>query len=84
MSIDWAERQELEFDTTKTEAAFFTRRRGHKRHLRPKLTGKIRVGNGIVRFNREATRWLEVRMDAHLMFKEHHNRCRKNARAAEA
>jgi hypothetical protein len=59
-SIDWVERQELEFDTAKTEAALFTRRRGHKKHLRPKLTAKIRVGNDFVKFNVEATRWLGV------------------------
>ena len=83
-SIDWAERSELEFDTTKTEAALFTRRRCHLKHLRPKLTAKIRVGNGFIKFNKQATRWLGVWMDAHLMFKEHHNRCMKKARAAEA
>jgi hypothetical protein len=42
------------------------------------------VGNSIVRFNKEATRWLGVRMDAHLTFKEHHNQCMKMARAVEA
>ena len=35
VSIDWVERQELEFDTANTEAALFTSRRGHKTHLRP-------------------------------------------------
>jgi len=40
-SIDWAERTELEFDTAETEAALFNRRRGHKKHLHPKLTAKI-------------------------------------------
>jgi hypothetical protein len=54
-SIDWAERRELEFDTAKTEAALFTCRRRHKKHLHPKQTAKIRVGNGFVRFNKEAT-----------------------------
>jgi hypothetical protein len=84
VSIDWAERWELQFDTAKTEAALFTRRRGHKKHLRPKLPAKIRVGNGFVRFYREATRWLGVWMDAHLTFKEHQSRCMKKARATEA
>ncbi|KAF8533028.1 hypothetical protein BDD12DRAFT_900657 [Trichophaea hybrida] len=83
-SIEWASRRELQFDTAKTEAALFTRRRGHKKHLRPKLTAKIKVGNSVVRFNQEAIRWLGVWMDAHLTFKEHHNRCLKKARAAEA
>jgi hypothetical protein len=83
-SIEWASRRDLQFDTAKTEAALFTRRRGHKKHLRPKLTAKIKVGNGFVQFNEEVTRWLGVSMDALLMFKEHHNRYLKKARAAEA
>jgi hypothetical protein len=83
-SIEWASRRGLQFDTAKTEAALFTRRRGHRKHLRPKLTAKIRVRNESVRFNAQATRWLGVWMDAHLTFKEHHNRCMKKARAAEA
>ena len=53
-------------------------------HLQPKLTAKMKVGDGFDRFNKEATRWLGVLMDAHLMFKEHHMRCMKKARAAEA
>jgi len=32
-SIEWASRRDLQFDTAKTEAALFTRRRGHKKHL---------------------------------------------------
>jgi hypothetical protein len=50
----------LTFETANTDAAYFTRKQGHKKHLRPKLTGMIRVGNDLVRFNREATRWLGV------------------------
>jgi hypothetical protein len=82
-SIEWASRRDLQFDTPKTEAALFTRRRGHQKHLRPKLTAKIKVGDGFVRFNKEATRWLGVWMDAHLTFEEHHNRCMQKATAAE-
>jgi len=84
MSIEWASRRGLQFDTAKTEAALFTARRGHRKHLRPKLTAKIRVGSRSIRFNAQATHWLGVWMDAHLTFKEHHIRCMKNARAAEA
>jgi len=82
-SIEWARRRGLEFDTARTEAALFTRTRGHRKHLSPKLTAKIRVGNRSIQFNAQATRWLGVWMDAHLTFKEHHNRCMKQARAAE-
>ena len=83
-SIEWATRRGLQFDTAKIEAALFTRRRGHRTHLLPKLTPKIRVGNGIIRFDTQATRWLGVCMDAHLRLKEQLNRCMKKARAAEA
>jgi len=72
-SIEWASRRGLQFDTAKMEAALFSRRRGHKKHLQPKLTAKIMVGDGFIRFNRQATRWLGVWMDAHLTLKEHHN-----------
>jgi len=47
-SIKCASRQGLQFNTAKTEAALFTRRRGHRKHCRPKLTAKIRVGNGFI------------------------------------
>jgi len=40
-SIEWASRRGLQFDTAKTKAALFMRRRGHRKHLRPKLTAKI-------------------------------------------
>ena len=66
------------------KAAHITLRRGHKKHLHPKLTAKVKVANGNVQFNNEATQWLGVCMDAHQTFKKHHNRCMKNARAAEA
>jgi len=83
-SIEWASRRGLHINTAKTEVALFTRRRSHRKHLRPKLTAKIRVGNGTIRFNTQATRWLGVWMDAHLTFKEQHSRCMTKVRAAEA
>jgi len=71
--IEWATRRGLQFDTAKMEAAVFARRRGHMKHLRPKLTAKIQVRDGFIRFNRQATQWPSVWMDMHLMLKEHHN-----------
>ena len=47
-SIEWASRRGLQFNTAKTEAVLFTRRWGPRKHLRPKLTAKIRVGNGSI------------------------------------
>jgi hypothetical protein len=59
-SIEWASRRNRLFDTAKTEAALCTHRRGHKKHLRPKLTAKIIVEDDFVRFNKVAKRWLGV------------------------
>ena len=47
-SIKWASRRDLQFDTAKTEAALFTSRSGHKKHLQPKLTAKIKVAENFV------------------------------------
>jgi hypothetical protein len=66
------------------EAVLATRRGGHRKHLQPKLIAKITVGNGIIRFNTQATRRPRVSIAAHLTFEQHHNRCMKKARAAEA
>jgi hypothetical protein len=59
-SIEWASRRGLQFDTAKTEAALFTCRRRHRKHLRPKLTAKIRIGTESIRCNAQAKRWLGV------------------------
>jgi len=82
--IEWASRRGLLFDTATTQPVLFTYSLGHRRHLRPKLTAKIRVGNMSIRFNPQATCWLGVWLDGHLTFQEHDNRCMRNARAAEA
>jgi hypothetical protein len=66
------------------EAGLFTLRRGYMKHIWQTLTAKIMVGNGFIRFNNQATRWLGVLMDSHLTFKEHHNRCMKLGEEAEA
>jgi hypothetical protein len=56
--IQWASRENLQFDTVKTEAALFPCRRFHNKHLRPKLTAKLQVGDGFIRFNQDTTRWM--------------------------
>jgi hypothetical protein len=82
-SIEWASRRGLQFDTSMTEAALFTRSHGDRKHLRPKLTAMIRVRNGSIQFTEQGTRWLGVWIDAHLTFKDHHNRCMTLAKRAE-
>jgi hypothetical protein len=80
--INCTSRQVLQFDTAKMEAPLLTSREGHKKHLRPNLTAKIQIGNGFIGFNKQGTTWLDLWMDAHLMFKEHHNRCMTPTRVA--
>lgn len=69
-SIKWANGEGLQVDTAKTEAALVTRRQGHRKHLRPKVTAEIRVGSATIQSNTQATRRLGVWMVAHLTFKE--------------
>jgi ribonuclease HI len=83
-SIEWAIRRGIQFDTAKTEAALFTRRRGHKRHLGPKLTTKTKAREGFIWLNRQVTRWLSVWLDVQMTIQEHPNRCMRRARGAEA
>jgi len=64
--------------------ALFTHRWGRKKHLWPKLTANIWVGDGFVQFNNNARCRLGVGMYRHLRLKEHHNRWMKKASAAEA
>jgi len=61
------------FDSAKMEVALFLHRGGRPNHLRPKPSAKIRVGEGVISFNKRATTWLGIWMDAHLTFKEQHN-----------
>lgn len=84
MTIVWASTPGLQFHTTKTEAALFTIRRAHEKHLGATMTTMIWVKEGFRPFNRQATGWLGVWMGAHLTLKEHHNQCMKKARAAKA
>jgi len=83
-SIEWANRRGLQLDTAKMEVALFTRRQVDRKHLRPKLTAKIRVGNRIIRFNTQVTCWLGDWMEAHLTFNEMHIRCMEMCNSAEA
>jgi len=77
VSIDCAERRELEFDTAKTELPLFPRRGVHKKYMRPQLTVMICMVNSFGRYNREATGWLGVWIDSHSTFKEYHTRYMK-------
>ena len=61
-SLGWAESNVVQFETAKTEAILFSRKRKHRRCQR-----SIRVGNQMVRFPPDATRWLGIWLDSALM-----------------
>jgi len=64
-AIGWAVENGVAFDSGKTEAAMF-----HKKRSAPRAT--VAVSTNSVPFNKEATRWLGIWLDAQLSLKEHH------------
>jgi len=64
-SIEWAAENGVAFDYGKTEAALF-----HK--MRTASTATVSIGTNDVPFDKEATRWPGVWLDAQLTLKEHH------------
>jgi hypothetical protein len=54
-NIESASRRRLQFDTARSVTALFMPRRGHRKHLQPKLTAMIRVRNVSIRFNTQGT-----------------------------
>jgi hypothetical protein len=54
------------------------------KHLLTSLRGTIRVGQGLIHFNKQVTCCLGAGMDAHQLFKVQPNKSMKNGRAAEA
>jgi len=67
-AMEWAGKNGVAFDRGKTEAAIFCRKKRKETLTEP----KVRVGDGEVPFNREATWWLGVWLDSQLTPKEHH------------
>jgi len=74
-SIEWAAENGVAFDYGKTEGALF-----HKKRSAP--TATVAVGTNNVPFNKEATRWLGIWLDAQLSLKEHHATRMKEDRKA--
>jgi Reverse transcriptase (RNA-dependent DNA polymerase) len=74
-SIDWAAQNGVAFDHGKTEAAIFWKKRKSSE-------AKVRVGDNMVPFNKEATRWLGVCLDSQLKLRNHHAVRMKEGRKA--
>jgi len=81
--IEHASRWGLQCITPTMEPELFPSRQGHKNHLRPKLTANMRVRDGSIWFNADATSWLGDLKNVHLIIKEHYNWYMKRASAAE-
>ena len=66
-AMEWGWENGVAFDQGKTEAAMFWRKRKGA-----EAKAKVRVGDNIVPFNKEATRWLGVWLDSQLTLKVYH------------
>jgi len=78
---EWAVANAVTFDTEKTEAILFCRRRKHNTPAAPPRG--ILVDGRTVEFNKQATRWLGVWLDSQLTLKDHHDVRMKKARNAQ-
>ena len=83
-NIEWGNRRVVLFHTAQTGAAPFSSRPDNKNHLWQMVTGRVNVANGFIWFDKLATLWLGVWIEAHLTFQMHHNQCLGKAWAAEA
>jgi len=77
VAIEWAAGNRVAFDHGKTEAALF-----RKKKQTPKA--KVKVGDNVVPFNKEATRWLGIWLDSQLTLKDHHATRLKDGKKAMA
>ena len=68
-SLRWAEDNAVRFETSKTEAILFSRKRKHRQCQRG-----IRVGDQTVRFAPGATRWLGIWLDSAPTLQENRRR----------
>ena len=76
----WAKDNAVEFETSKTEAILFSRKR---KHWKKRAEARIRVGEHTIKFSKEATRWLGIWLDSSLKLTTHRQKCINRARAAE-
>ena len=77
--MGWVDHNAVRFETSKTEAILFSRRRRHRRCQRG-----VRVGEQTVRFAQEATRLLGIWLDSALTLRENRRHRIGKARQAEA
>ena len=79
VSLEWGERNAVRFETAKTEAILFSRKRRHRRTQRG-----VQVGERTYRYSPEETRWLGIFLDSALTLRENRRHRIGKARQAEA
>ena len=77
--VRWGEKNAVVFESKKTEAILFSKRK----HWKDRAHSEVRVQGSLVPFNRKATRWLEVWINSKLSFGEHMRIYRERARRAK-
>jgi Reverse transcriptase (RNA-dependent DNA polymerase) len=67
-AIAWGLLNNVKFNIEKTEAILFTKKRKIRQNL---LNYNIKIQSHNIKFNKEATRWLGIWLDADLSLKKH-------------
>uniref|UniRef100_A0A093V4Z1 Putative RNA-directed DNA polymerase from transposon X-element n=1 Tax=Talaromyces marneffei PM1 TaxID=1077442 RepID=A0A093V4Z1_TALMA len=82
VAIKWGVENGVQFDPSKTEAAFFTRQRESlfRRNIRE---ARITVGGVRAKIMPNTVRWLGVILDRQLSLKSHYSTCLQKARGTE-
>ena len=81
-ALEWGMANTVTYNTAKTEVILFSKSRRQRLNKQLQET-KIKVGKEKIRFNKEATRWLDVWLDSQLKFTSHINERVRRARIAE-
>jgi Reverse transcriptase (RNA-dependent DNA polymerase) len=79
-AIAWGLLNNVKFDVEKTEAVLFTKKRKIRQNL---INYNIKIQSYNIKFNKEATRWLGIWLDAGLSLKEHRQIRLQKAQRAE-
>ena len=69
MAVKWGLINNVTFDINKTEAILFTKKSKIRRNIEQY---NIQIQNYVIKFNKEATRWLGIWLDTGLSLKEHY------------
>ena len=80
-SLRWAEGNAVRFEVSKTEAVLLSRKRGL---VQSSAAEPVRVGDRLISFASEATRWLGVWLDSALTLRTSRRKVLNRARAKEA